>query len=367
MSFDHQHYVPCLRWKMGEYQAVLRLSESTMSAMTPLIEVPEIGFDFAKQQPSKSVDDHVAPFAKRVKEKWGMRPCFVDLRLLGSSARMIDGTHPNRFIFEELRTHGCIVTPVAGIDRDSQYLDEVKRAVSKDGRGLCMRIRLEEAGRTDLKSSVDGVLSRLGLEARDCDLVLDLEAPPNFEPVYGFAKLIETMTRRLPYLRRWRTFTVIGTSFPVSMGEIEKGATSIPRSEWLLYKTLIENLAKSRVRLPAFGDYVINHPDILPMDMRLLKPSATIRYAADDSWFVVKGTSVRNDGFEQYREHCQTVLASPHYSGPGFSWGDKYIENCASHGASTGNLTTWRGVGTNHHLEKVVRDISSLHGSSGNP
>ena len=40
------------------------------------------------------------------------------------------------------------------------------------------------------------------------------------------------------------------------------------------------------------------------------------------------------------------------------------------HGAGsvgTGNLTTWRRVGTNHHIEKVVQDVSSLFASSDTP
>lgn len=69
MSFDHHRYVPCLRWKQGEYQAMLRLSEPAKDFITPLIEVPEIGFDFAKGRPSKTVDDHLEPFAKRVTKK----------------------------------------------------------------------------------------------------------------------------------------------------------------------------------------------------------------------------------------------------------------------------------------------------------
>ena len=60
-------------------------------------------------------------------------------------------------------------------------------------------------------------------------------------------------------------------------------------------------------------------------------------------------------------------MASAGSMGPEFSEGDRYISECAGGSAGTGNLTTWRKVGTNHHLEKVVRDISSLFGSSAAP
>ena len=148
------------------------------------------------------------------------------------------------------------------------------------------------------------------------------------------------------------------------MAEIKRSPTIIPRYEWILYKRVVGSLRKAKVRLPTFGDYGISHPDLLSLDMRLVKPSATIRYTTDDDWFIVKGPNVRDNGYKQYREHCRTVMASASYMGPSFSEGDKYISECAAGSARTGNLTTWRKVGTNHHLEKVVRDVSSLFGSS---
>ena len=71
MDFDHRHYVPCLRWKQGEYQAVLQLPISTKRLFTPLIEVPEIGWDFENEIETKTIDEHLAPFAKRITKNGG--------------------------------------------------------------------------------------------------------------------------------------------------------------------------------------------------------------------------------------------------------------------------------------------------------
>ncbi len=96
MKFDHKHYVPCLRWKLGEYQAVLDLRSSTRKSITPLIEVPEIGFDFERRTASKTIDNHLKPFPKRVRDKWGSRFCFVDGRHILPECRL------SRFYPEEL-------------------------------------------------------------------------------------------------------------------------------------------------------------------------------------------------------------------------------------------------------------------------
>jgi hypothetical protein len=358
VKFDHRHYVPCLRWKQGEYQAVLLLANESKNLMTPLMEVPEIGFDFETKRPSKTVDEHLAPFAKRVDAKWHGRPCFVDLKLIEGHQRMADGRHPVTFVHDELRDRGCPTIPVFGFDRGPDHQQAVLEAAAQDRRGMCVRVSVEEAAK-GLQQKIAALLQESGAMIGDLDLVLDLGAP-NFIPVEGFAKVVSGIISRIPDLPRWRTFSVIGTSFPTSMAEVKTSPETITRYEWLLYRKLMELLRSRGLRAPTFGDYGINHPGVLDFDMRLVKPSASIRYAIDDAWFVIKGPNVRDHGFAQYRDHCRQLVSSPEFLGPGFSYGDAYIEQCAAGAARTGNLTTWRQVGTNHHLQKVIVDIASL-------
>jgi hypothetical protein len=358
MSFQHCHYVPCLRWKQGEYKAVSLLSSAARALITPLIEVPEKGYDFETGTCKKSIDEHLAPIAKRVRANWQQSPCFVDLNLIPPSDRMTGAIHPVKSLFEQLSAQGCSAIPVTGLDRDPQYQHAVKQCVSKDKRGLCVRVSIEEAAKPTLKSSLYALLGK-ELPVKACDLVFDLEAP-NFLPLDGFAKLIESIIRQLPNLPEWRSFSMIGSSFPPNMGEIKTSPAVIPRNEWLLYKMLVPALRKSRLRIPSFGDYAINHPDVLQKDMRFLKPSGTIRYAIDDAWMITKGPNVRDNGYGQYVGHCKNVIASSHFFGSNFSEGDKYISDCAAGNAKTGNLSTWRWVGTNHHLEKAARDVANF-------
>jgi hypothetical protein len=362
MNFNQCHYVPCLRWKQGEYQAVQLLSDGARQLITPLIEVAEQGFDFEAGTMKKTIDQHLAPFGKRLETKWQRQPCFVDLHLIRPELRMADGRHPVRFVFDELRDRKCLAVPVTGLVRDIAHQQAVRQVVGKDKRGLCLRLSIEEAAQPKLKELIDAFLAQIA-SPDGCDLIFDLGAP-NFIPIEGFAKAVEVLIRRLPYLRSWRTFTLLGTAFPQSMAEIKSSPSSIPRNEWLLYKLVAANLAKAKVRAPSFGDYCINHPKVLPMDMRRLKPSATIRYTTENEWFIIKGPNVRDNQFGQYREHCRSVTRCANYSGPDFSAGDKYISGCANGSESTGNLTTWRWVGTNHHLEHVARGVANFYGIS---
>lgn len=359
MNLEPNHYVPWLRWKQGEYLALRRLSSFGKDSIVPLIEVPEIGFDFETRALSKSVDEHLEHLARRVKQNWGTRPCLVDMRLIDPQDRMADGQHPAEFVFEELRAEGVISTPVITPSPDPNFERVIEEVAASDGRGICLRVGIVEAASEDLEDLIEGLLRKYGLTAAECDFILDVGAP-SFKPLQGFAGLVQRIISQIPDLDRWDSFTLIGTSFPSSMTQVPFGLSTVPRYEWKLYKRLAPKLAAAGLRIPNFGDYGINHPEVLELDMRLVKPYASLRYTIDDNWLIAKGKNTRDYGLGQYAGLCQSVVESGLFEGPGFSKGDDYIHGCAQGLESTGNLTTWRWVGTNHHLERIVRDLATL-------
>lgn len=383
MGFDFHCYVPCLRWKQGEYEAISQLEPEIKRMLMPLIEVPEFGrpehgWDHETERKIKTIDKHLALFVERIYKKWNDLPFFVDLNLISPTQRMKNGIHPISFIFKELRgLLGSRAVPVTSLTRDSEYQREVKTAVANDKNGVALRISIEQAAKNTFKAEADSLLSTFQVQLGECDFILDLGALKNFLPLNGLATAIQVIMSKIPYLNEWRTFTLLGTSFPETMGSIKKEEEIIQRFEWQLYKILITNLGRNNVRLPAFGDYAINHPKVSEVDMRTVNTSANIRYTIDNSWFIVKGnklkknkkdkeTSVKDKkyGFGQYRDLSKRIINSKYYFRPTFSWGDEYIQKCATGKSGTGNLSTWRRVGTSHHIVKVMQDIASFYASS---
>lgn len=372
MDFDHRKYVPCLRWKQGEYRAISQLPPSSKDMLVPLIEVPEFGkqaqgWDHETAKKIKTIDKHLGLFTERVYKKWNDSPSFIDLGLISSNQRMKNNVHPVSFIFSELRgLLGCRVIPVTGLSRDNVYQQKIKAASTKDKNGICLRITVEQTARNSFKPEIDSLLTTLGIQPKNCDFILDLGAPNNYVPLDDFSTAIRIIVSRVPYLKNWRTFTFLGTSFPETMGSIREGTEIVPRHEWQLYKKLILSFGKIGLRLPSFGDYAISHPKVFDVDMRVMKPSATIRYTIDDGWYIVKGKKVRDKrltNYSQYRKLCKQVLVSGYYCKPEFSWGDNYIQECANGTVTTGSLSTWRQVGTNHHIVKVTQDIANFYAS----
>jgi hypothetical protein len=361
-AFNNRHYVPCLRWKRGEYQALSRLTLKAKWNITPLIEVAEIGWDFETEEEAKTIDEHLALFAKRLHDNWTDKWAFIDLKQISASERMQDGRHPLKFVFDDMENKKAFGIPVTGINRDQAYQAAVIEIISKEENGVCLRISIQDLMKPQFNNDLTSLLKELKLKPEDTDLILDLEAP-NFELLEGFTKMVQAVSGKLPYINEWRTYTICGTSFPETMGELDLGVKILKRYEWLFYKEFLKALGP-KDRKPTFGDYAISHPKVAKIDMRMAKPAGTLRYAINDAWYIAKGPNVRDYKYAQYFGHSAKLVSSEYFMGEIFSEGDRHIGKCAKKLVKTpGNLTTWRWVGTNHHIEKVVSDFSNLDDS----
>jgi len=350
-------YRPCLRWNQGEYQAILRLKESIKSEIVPLIEVPKIGWDFEEKEEKATIDDHLEPLPGRVIGKWGTGQCMLDCRyVLGYE--MKSGIHPILHLHHELRSLGCHVVPVMGPEADAETKKAISEVLQSGDEGLTIRIPLETAA-TDVDSVLPRLADELGIARDQTDVIVDLGVP-NFQPLDGFFQLIMGTIRALPVIDEWRSMTILGSSMIATMAEVKKGVSILTRHEWVLFKKLNKALKEKGIRQFSYGDYGTRHPQILNIDMRVVKPAASIRYSAGDEWYISKGTNVRDNKYGQYREMCKALVQSSFYDGPNFSSGDEFIYNCASGEGSTGNLSSWVEVGTSHHISRVVLDLASL-------
>jgi hypothetical protein len=361
MILDMTSYVPSLRWRQGEYQGLTTLTSAAKSKITPLITVPPIEFDFDEWQPKKTPHEFLFPFPVRLQKKWGSRPFWLDVNSTLRDAKMDDGTNSYDYLLAGVREQGGHAVPIVSFDMEVPILLRLKEHVRIDQQGIGLRVLLTDLMKPDFNRTVEAVLKKLNIERGDVDLHLDLEAP-NYEPVPDFATALIVSIRRITELNAYRNFVLLGTSFPESMADLEKGESSVPRLHWKLYKTLIASMTTS-VRRPNFGDYTIVHPSFVALDMRKVKPAGKIVYSTSEAFKVHKGGSFR-DNREQMHDHCEAVVKRDYYLGETYSYGDKYIKDCASKTDGPSNLSQWKKVGINHHMTLVLDDLANLFGAT---
>ena len=70
--FGRDHYVPILKGREGEYGALQTLAPSTRQALTPLIKIPPIPWDFEEERPAKTVDQHLKKVGTKDRSRLGI-------------------------------------------------------------------------------------------------------------------------------------------------------------------------------------------------------------------------------------------------------------------------------------------------------
>jgi len=360
--FNYRHYVPILKGKDGEFRSLSVLAPTARRSITPFIDIPRRDLDINTDQPKDQIDVYLEKKAKRIHKYWGTaQKIFIDAYDLDLDLKTPDGTHFVKFLFSRLRNYNIQAIPVIGLDRSehADYLDAVRTAISTDKRGVCIRLLYEDIEvPSDTYSDVEGLLRMLGLSKTNVHLLMDFRSIYQ-KDLHQLTEMATAFLSNLPRVKDWVTITLSSSGFPENLGSVlPRSIEALPRTELDLRDNLI--LRKRNItRFPTFSDYGICHPDLLDFDPRVHTPSAAIRYTTERGWLIIKAGSIKKHTLVQFRALSEVLRGRPEYYGDTYSWGDKYISDCADCSVGNGNLTTWRQVGTNHHITLVCNQIAN--------
>lgn len=351
------YYVPSLRWRQGEYQALLALTDKAKARSVPLITIPRIEFDFESGKLKHTVHEHVEPFPRRYKAKWGTRPAWIDIDTSLHNDTMQSGQDVVSYVFESLRKFDAQAGPVLTIGADKAVVGRIAKVIQVEKRGMALRARFEDIMRPTYTQAAHDLMNAVGLSPQGVDFIVDLGAP-TFEPYAAFAIALRAALLRLGDLAQFRNLVLIGTAMPDTLSDVSKDGADLPRHDWLFYKSFVGSLP-SGLRRPNYGDYTVVHPSFSALDMRMLKPAGKIVYATSLNWAVYKGGAFRDDP-GQMHDHCGELVSSKEYRGPDFSYGDEYIDLCAKKKEGPSNQTQWKKVAINHHITQTLADLSTF-------
>lgn len=361
MNFDHKHYVPLLRGKMGEFIALKELTQPVRSKLTPLLEIPERDWDYDLEEYKKTIEEHINRFPDLISGNWGLDQIFIDGPSISETDKMNDDSHPLDYIFRQLSSAGSAAIPVTSLSRPKNYQQAVKAIIARDGRGLCIKIEQETLSSAIFNSDLKNLLENFNLAENQVDLVLDLGFIGGDNQVPIFQSLATNFISTNSFALNSRTLTLLSSAFPVNLSNFGIGISSTPRSDWQLWQNIIAT--PQLPRLPSFGDYAISNPEVSQIDPRLMRMSASIRYTSQNEWFIFRGygiTNAQRGGASQYFDLARKITKHPSWCGSHFSWGDTFIDNVAKELSGPGNGQSWRQAPTNHHLHFVIDQIANL-------
>lgn len=351
------YYVPILKWKRGEQKAIENLSKTSLDTIMPLLEIAPIEFDYQNNKPKKTIDEHIINIPDSILSSLNSTPCFIDGFTIEDEDLLMDGTHAIEFIIGNSIKNGCNVIPVTGISREIEYDNAIKNMLDNNTiDSLC--IRIEESSFSTLNSDLQSLLNKFNITPDKCHIVIDLkEIKPT--SISSLQLVLPMLINNIINLNDWISITLAATTFPVNLSTVAKNSTKIlSRSEYDLWNQINNN--SNLIRSIQFGDYAISNPEYTDMDPRYITMSGNIRYTIDNGYLIYKGITTKSNGFSQMIPMCEDLVKTKYFSGETFSWGDKQIYNCANGIGTTGNAETWRRIGTNHHIEFVVDQLSRV-------
>ncbi|NUN09519.1 MAG: beta family protein [Ignavibacteriaceae bacterium] len=345
--FDELKYVPVLKGKQGEFMALGFLETKLKSQIYPLIDlVPN-----SKKQLGKHIDKVITYF-----DKWGKQsPIMIDGYMLADYNLQLNNLHPVVYLLNELTHNGFKCIPVVNTSAGPEYNELIIRTSEEYGFGSGLRLLRRAFDCNLLQQDISNALSNQN--PKETDLIFDLRSLIDLNindlSEYSMRSLEDVIFRY-----NWRNVILAGGSFPTDLAALAPDQVHvISRLHWKLWQALLE---KGVSKIPHYSDYAISHPVFTEYDDKGMNASASIRYTYNDDYYIYRGRGTRQHTYKQFFAIAESLLNSSQYYGAGHCLGDEFIRKCATDKKKTGNLTTWRWVGTLHHLTVVADQLEEL-------
>lgn len=349
-------YVPVMAAKRGEFAALSNLQSSTAERTIPLFELP------AQKPDAKILEKAINRTATNAGKSWGGHPAFLDISKWSPNSRTESGIHILEYAFAQFRANNVITHPVVGYDRwdDPTYSQALKNIRKYFPVTPCIRID-SEAVRDDMldfsyfSDRINNIMESLDVETNNCYAMVDFGnvTTTPVPDLIAAAEMAVTTLRSLGF----STVIVVGGSMPTSVNEAVNTPDAegcIPRVEMMVWKAIFSGSKDHQIN---FGDYLIRSADAVE-GVFAPHANAKIRYTIENQFFIVRGHSKQKDSLAiQHKVLAQKLVASPHYRGASFSWGDTEMLNCSIGVKEIRDATLMIALDSNHHISAVVAEI----------
>ena len=318
-------YIPFLKAKRGEFNAMSDLALNVKAAICPF-------FDFPRKKENYDANSFAVKagnIERGLKKHWGDEAEFYFDDLDVAPKLSVFGKEKYEYIMgllQELR-----VIPVVGLNRSSHNASvaKLKRDGEIESGTIALRVLRDDFEEFDVVR--DQIVSELGDvfgEFDEIDLILDCRVCGGLD-VTSTAQQIAVFARKFSRAFTVRRTIVTGSSIPGSLSDLVKSnsAQTVPRRE-LAILAATRSLADGTI---LEGDYTTVSPFFSDADFdpRLFQKVTAPRliYSFNNSHYIARGQSLESGGPAQYVGITNTLCEQPFYRGRGYSTGEKYFDD----------------------------------------
>lgn len=345
-------YVPILKWKAGEKNALQMLSENEKNKLTPIIEIIE--------------NEAIPDILKSAKSLNGIRKIFVDTSYVEEG----ESGYLENLISESLSEEIEFIPTISYEEfkvRSTNFID------------ICTEILVKIAIPSDFDGDTYDTMFNLLERWKEkhgiaLNVLLDLGLVE--DKVYANRQYSELKTVLKEHIRKSTIKNVIisVTSFPDDLSSLQAGGDiHFTRYDIKIFKSLLasQDIKDLKDRL-SYSDYGVTKFTESEIDFSRLRygilPKA--RYTTKDSYWILKGQKDKEtkEWIISHRTIAQIILSSQYYYGEQFSFGDLEIkERALGHKLDSpetlvgpGGNTNWVTIAVSHHIAVVVDELSKF-------
>lgn len=357
-------YVPVLPARRGAVTAFARLSPATRERIAPLWTLPP------RTGPERTRGSSLPPDPEadgRALNAWLTPRVDGLIEAMGGHRGWVDATHVEAELngsasaLWRLMIRSAMVL-VTGPERDRTLQRSAADLAFLSGRGLAIRIAVDEPPDEPRSTELLGLVDRLCMSPSQLDLILDAgEVTDVTEAGKRSVVALDLLGSLLP----WRTVALTAGAFPRPTETFEAGAASRPeRLDWAL-RDWIRRARPEHA--PVYGDYSVEHVlGANRADDRFAAygpPWSLLRYTGPGHFLVARAPTRGNHHTDRVRAQARWVVEDAAFrrSGPDRSAAEDWWEACAG-GAGprgAGNPEKWIQVGHIQHLTYVARCLSN--------
>lgn len=341
-------YVPILKWKQGEQEALKKLNNEHTKRIFPLIEIVDY------EESEKVIKDLLS---------FDYGPIYVDTIIAAEDDRDIllsivkEGIKNNKLIF-----------PVCYFDD----LYDIILKFPKELNRIIIRIPIPE----DIYGpSYDDIFSSIQKYKSNNNIILDL--------MLDLASITDrgTANRQLRDLKEvidnylfgnsfYNSIIICSTSFPQDISNVPAGTKeSFDRYDIKIFEKILKNVKYANIKDKfIYSDYGVTKFTDSEIDFSKLRYGILpkIKYTLDYEYIVLKGqrNQITREIVKSYIDLAKEVYESDYYYGENFSFGDLEIKERALllNKKGPGSNKNWVTISANHHIAVVIEQLSSLLG-----
>ena len=328
-------YVPSLKAKSGEIQALRNLDASLKPRVFPLFQI---------------MSGISASFAGDLATAWTGLPIALD----GAFRSANDGSAVAfSNLFQAIGATGIPVLPVLDVGTTGTYHAAVGAVLNQYAPGLILRTTLQNI------PNAAQWLAQQGGTAADTDLLIDIGHVADLDPALIAPVVLAALQPNVGQLGVWRSITLVSSSAPKDISALVPGPNLVPRRCWQLWWAVAQTIPHLH-----FGDHGISHRDLIePPGVAMANATVSPRYTLPTEWLIRRGLTTQGVRGQrmgvQYHSHAQALAVHPSFGQVPGCWADGRIQQIAAQAGvgSSGNRETWVGIAVNRHASVVCHHL----------